>query len=876
MTTVSEPREKVEDLLIQEEMKKSYLLFAMSVIVSRALPDVRDGLKPSQRRLLVTMHDLGLGPRSKFRKCSKIAGDTFGNYHPLGEESLYPTLVRMAQDWVLRYPLVEGQGNFGSMDGDPPAAQRYTEARMTSATTEMMEDIDKDTVDFVPNYDETRTEPTVLPAKFPNLLCNGCTGIAVGMATSIPPHNLGEVIDATVRLIDNPEASVEELMEIVRGPDFPTGGLICGRKAIRQAYRDGRSILKIRARAHVESAAGGKKSVVVTEVPYQVNRDSILEEAAKLVKKGRIDGIADLRNESNDREGTRLVFELKRGAEEKVVLNQLYKYTSLETQMSVISIALVNRKPETLNLKELLTCFLEHRFEVIRRRTAHLLVRARARLHIVEGLRIAVANIDAIIQLIKRSKDVNSARQGLMDKFGLTEIQSQAILDMRLQRLTGLERIKIEQEYAELKKQIAEYEAVLADDRRVYGMIRKDLAEIKERYGDPRRTDIVDDVEELDVEDLIAEESVTVIISHDGYIKRIPVSQYRKQRRGGTGVAGAETKEGDVISHIFVASTHDYILIFTDAGRVHWQKVYDLPSLGRASRGRAIVNLLQLQRGENVTSMIPIREFGNQQLIMATAKGRIKKTPVKSYSHPKKTGIIAIKLEKGDRLVGVSVADAKQDIFLATKKGMAIRFSEAQIRSMGRNTRGVRGIRLRAGDSVVAMAMVDDTATALAVCANGFGKRTAFPQYKRQGRGGLGVINIRTSRRNGDVVDVLSVRQDDEAVMVTSEGMIIRMPVKTIRTTGRSAQGVKLIRLKPRDKVVSTARIVPEDEPPKEAESPPAPGEPSPQVPATEQAPPQEAAATGKKKEKRGKRRRLAPKKAARSRERAAPRRRKK
>jgi len=794
-----QPRERIEDLPIEREMRGSYLLYAMSVIASRALPDVRDGLKPSQRRLLVTMHDLGLGPRARFRKCAKITGDTFGNYHPLGEQSLYPTLVRLAQDFVLRYPLVEGQGNFGSQDGDPPAAQRYTEARMTPLTVEMLEDIDKDTVDYAPNYDNSRTEPQVLPSKIPNLLCNGSSGIAVGMATSIPPHNLAELCDALVKLIDNRQITVSELAEIVQGPDFPTGGLICGRSGILDAYRTGRGQITLRARTHVETTAGGKKSIVVTEVPYQLNRDALLEKIADLVKGGKLADISDIRNES-DREGTRLVIDLRRDADEEVVVNQLFEHTQLQERFNVMMIALVNRRPRTLNLKEMLQCFLEHRFEVVTRRAAYLLAQAEERAHILEGLLIALANIDEVIKTIRRSKDVDSARAALMKKFKLSEAQANAILRMQLQRLTGLERDAVKNEYDDLQEKIAGYKALLADPELVYDVIREDLYELKEKYG-----------EGFCMEDLVAEQLMVVPVSRSGYIKRMPITSYRRQNRGGVGITGAGMKEGDIIEDLFVASTHDYILFFTDGGKVYWQKVYDIPQMGRTSRGRAIVNLLNLASGETVTSMIPVRDFGSGALTMATERGMVKRTALSAFSHPRRAGIIAIKLNKGDSLVSVRMTRDEDDVVVGTRAGMAIRFPVRDVRLMGRGTRGVKGINLAKGDIVRGMVVVEKGGSLLAVCENGYGKRTNFDAYRRQRRGGKGLINIKTSTRNGKVVTIVDVRESDEIMVITTGGMAARMPVSSIREIGRNTQGVRVISLKPEDKVGGIARVPAEE-----------------------------------------------------------------
>ncbi len=805
-----ERRENIKELFIEEEMKDSYLSYAMSVIMSRALPDVRDGLKPSQRRILVAMNDLGLGPRSKFRKCAKIAGDTTGNYHPHGEQVVYPTLVRMAQDFNYRYPLIQGQGNFGSIDGDPPAAMRYTEARMTEATMTIMEDLERETVDYVPNYDDTRTEPSVLPSKFPNLLCNGCSGIAVGMATSIPPHNVNEICDGITLVIDNPDVTIDDLMKVIKGPDFPTGALICGTEGIKEGYRTGRGTITVRARAHVETSNSGKKSIVVTEIPYQLNRDNILERIAELVREEQLKGISDIRNES-DREGSRLVIDLKKGEDEEVVLNQLYKHTKLQDSFSIITIALVNNRPETLNLKQMLVYYIEHRKVIILRRTKYLLEKAQARAHILEGLRIALQHIDKIIKLIRNSDSVETARQGLISQFSLSEIQANAILDMKLQRLTGLEQGKIEEEYKKICAEIKEYQAILASDKLVLNIIKKDIVEIKERFGDKRRTEIVAAATEFNIEDLIAEENVAVIITHEGYIKRLPLTAYRKQHRGGKGVTGADMKEGDFIEHLFVASTHDYILFFTDQGRVYWLKVYDIPQMGRTSKGRALINLLEFKEGENVSSLIPARDFDERQLVMATSHGIIKKTVLSAYGNPKKGGIIAINLDDGDKLIGVKLTNGKQDIILGTEQGKAMRFSEENVRTMGRVTHGVKGIKLKENDKVRDMVIVDENSSLLTVCENGFGKRTDFSEYPAHHRGGQGVINIKTTERNGKVVALIDVRDTDELIMITAKGMVIRTPINTIRAIGRNTQGVKLFAVEEGDKLVSVARVAPEE-----------------------------------------------------------------
>ena len=830
-------QENIQELFIEEEMKDAYLTYAMSVIVSRALPDARDGLKPSQRRILVAMNDLGLGPRSRFRKCAKIAGDTSGNYHPHGEAVVYPTLVRMAQLFSMRSPLIEGQGNFGSIDGDPPAAMRYTEARLAQMSTEMIEDIEKDTVDFQPNYDETREEPTVLPGKFPNLLCNGSSGIAVGMATSIPPHNLGEICDAAVAVVDKPDIDLKDLMKIVHGPDFPTGGLICGRRGIEDGYRTGRGAITLRARAHSEETRGGKSQIVVTEIPYGQIKTRIIERIADCVKRGTITGISDIRDES-DREGMRLVIELRRGEDDNVVVNQLYKHTQLQTTFSIITIALDKGRPRTMNLKDLLVAYKNHRIEVIRRRTVFLLKKARAREHVLFGLLYAVANIDEIIAIIRKSPDVPTAKQRLMKrawKFRITNLpgkrtdrankmllaatkeamhlsstQADAILGMRLQQLTGLEVEKLRDEWVKVRELIEEYEAILRDERLVLNIIAEDLHEMKEKYGDARRTEIAGEAEEFDLEDLIAEENCVVTISHAGYIKRLPLTSYRRQGRGGKGIIGSTSKEGDFVEDLFVASTHDYILFFTNLGQCHWLKVYDIPQMSRQAKGRAIVNVLQLRQNEAVAGFIPVREFDEKrQVVFVTEGGTIKKTALKAFSRPKRGGIIAIRLAQGDNLIQVTISGGEDEIVLGTRDGKAIRFPESKVRSMGRAATGVRGIRLRPGDAVVGMALVDPKATLLTVCENGYGKRTGFSQYRTTGRGGQGIINIRTTKRNGKVVAMMTVRDGDDLMIITQAGQIVRIGVdaKSIRPIGRATQGIRIIRLNEDDHLVAVARV---------------------------------------------------------------------
>ncbi len=802
--------ENIKDLLLEEEMKNSYLSYAMSVIVSRALPDVRDGLKPSQRRILVAMNDLNLGPRAKTRKCAKIVGDTHGNYHPHGDAAIYQTLARMAQGFVMRYPPVAGQGNFGSIDGDPPAAARYTEARMSEVAAEMLAEINQDTVDFVPNYDGTRQEPVILPARFPNLLCNGSTGIAVGMATNIPPHNVGEVCDAVARCIDEPDVDPKKLLKIVKGPDFPTGGLICGRSGIRSAHLTGRGSILIRAQAHIETTKSGRKSIVFTEIPYGSNPDRILRRAADLIKNGTISGVTDLRNES-DRSGTRIVVQLGRGENEDVVLNQLYKHTQLQDTFGANMIALVNRRPRTLGLKDFIVAYIEQRREVVTRRTQFLLNRDQDRAHVLEGLLVALDHIDEIIEIIRKSPDPNTAAARLQERFRLTERQVKAILDMRLARLTALERQKIEKEHAELLERIAGYQAILGSEKLLLDVIREETLEIKNRFGDKRRTEIVEEVADFEIEDLIPEENMAVTISHAGYVKRQALTSYRRQRHGGKGITAADHKEGDFTEHLFVASTHNYILFFTDRGRAYRLRVYNIPTMGRTARGRAVVNILHLQRGERITSFVPVRDFEDGDLLMVTEKGKVKRTPLAHYAHTRKAGIIAIHLEQGDRLIGVRHIFPNQQVLLATRNGMAVRFAEQAVRPMGRAARGVRGIRLRKGDRVAGVILAEEDATVLTVCEHGYGKRTAVKAYRVTNRGGIGVINVKTTERNGKVVDVVEARDDDEVMIVTQGGMMIRCPTRNVRAIGRATQGVRVISLQEGDCVVAVARVPKED-----------------------------------------------------------------
>ncbi|MEM7199850.1 MAG: DNA gyrase subunit A [Planctomycetota bacterium] len=816
MSETSPPgdRGRIVDLLLEREMQESYLNYSMSVIYSRALPDVRDGLKPSQRRILVAMNDLNLGPRAKYRKCAKICGDTSGNYHPHGESVVYPTLVGLAQPFTTRVPLVDSQGNFGAIDGSPPAAMRYTEARMSLASVHALEDLDKDTVAYRPNYDDRLREPEYLPSKFPNLLCNGSTGIAVGMATSLPPHNLREVAAAIRLLLDNPDVDVGEILQVLPGPDFPTGGVIMGRNGIRAAYQNGRGTIQVRGRFHVEEK-GRRKQVVFTEVPFQVKVNTILERIAHLARTGQIDTISDVNDESSDRVGLRLVVELKRGVDdEQITVNQLFKLSPLQSTFSIINLAIDRGQPRTLGIKPLLEAYREHRFDVIRRRTRFLLRRAEERLHILEGLRIAVGNIDQVVEIIRSSRNTDEARVRLMERFELSEIQARSILDMRLRTLTGLEIEKLEAEYNEVKEKIAWYQRILAERPLVIDLIKKDLDEMVEAYGDDRRTEINEqEVQDFVDEDLIAEEMMVVTVSHQGYIKRTPLDQYRSQSRGGKGVQAGETKEGDFLYELFVASTHDYFLFFSDRGRVYWRKVYQLPQFSRTARGRALANVVQMQvEGERITNVLRVETFDDRFLVTATANGLIKKTPLEAYSRPKRAGIIAVGLEDDDRLIGVGLARAGQTIILGTAQGMAIRFVEDDVRSMGRSARGVRGIKVKESDTVVDMVITPEDRTLLTICENGYGKRTKVTDYRIQGRGGQGLIDIRASERNGDVVNLLSVADEDEIMMVTAEGQIVRTAVAGISVIGRNTQGVRCISLRDGDRLVSCA-VVPSEDP---------------------------------------------------------------
>ncbi|OGF14462.1 MAG: DNA gyrase subunit A [Candidatus Eisenbacteria bacterium RBG_16_71_46] len=813
-------RSKIVDMNIEEEMKTSYIDYSMSVIVSRALPDVRDGLKPSQRRILVAMNDLNLAPGRPYRKCAKIAGDTSGNYHPHGEQVVYPTLVRLAQNWVMRYPLVDGQGNFGSIDGDAPAAMRYTEARLTSLAVEMLADLEKNTVEFRPNYDETREEPTVLPAVLPNLLINGCSGIAVGMATEVPPHNLVEVCDAITRVIEDPATPDEALLKIVKGPDFPTGGIIYGTRGIRDCYLTGRGLIKVRAKVQVEEGRAGRMSLVATEIPFQVNKTALLEKIADLVRAGKVVGISDLRDES-DRDGMRIVIELKKDANPKVVLNQLFVHSPLQSTFGAIMLALVNQRPQILTLRALIDRYVEQRQEVVRRRTEFDLAEAERRAHILEGLKIALDHLDAVIALIRAAADVDTARAGLMTRFELTEIQANAILEMRLQRLTGLERSKIEKEYLEVIQLIEQLKSILANPKKILGIIKDEVSRLREKYGDERRTLIVSEDGDIDYEDTIEQKDMVITISHAGYIKRQEVNAYRSQRRGGKGVIGARTKEEDFIEHLFIANTHAYLLILTDRGRCHWLKVHEVDQAGRMARGRPLVNHLEgLGRDERVQAVVPVKEFDDSHyLVCATRRGLIKKTVLSAYGRPRRGGIHAVLLEEGDGLIDAIVTDGTQDIILAKREGLAIRFHESEVRPMGRTAYGVKAVTLDdASDEVVSMVGVKRQATLLAVTENGYGKRSEISEYRVSHRGGKGIITIKTTERNGVVVAVKEVVDGDELMIITRSGQMIRMPVKGISVLGRNTQGVRLVNLAPAgetellpDVVAGLTRVVTED-----------------------------------------------------------------
>ncbi|MEK7854152.1 MAG: DNA gyrase subunit A, partial [candidate division NC10 bacterium] len=802
---------EVRPIDIHEEMRRSYLDYAMSVIIGRALPDVRDGLKPVQRRILYAMWENGLRPGARFRKSAAVVGEVLKSFHPHGDVAVYDTIVRLVQDFSLRYPPIEGQGNFGSVDGDAAAAYRYTEVRLARIAQEMLADIEKETADFVPNFDETLLEPTVLPARLPNLLVNGATGIAVGMATNIPPHNLGEVVDGALLLLEDPEAPLDALMEKVQGPDFPTGAFIHGRAGILEAYRTGRGLIQMRARAGIEKIRGGKENIIVSELPFQVNKAKLIERIAELVRDRRIEGIADLRDES-DREGMRIVVELKRDEDARPILNQLYRYTAMQSTFGVIMLALVDNQPKVCTLRELLQHFLQHRRDVLVRRTRFELRKAEERAHILEGYRLALDRLDEVIALIRSAPTVEAARAGLVERFAMSVPQAQAILDLRLQRLTGLERQKIQEEYREVLQSIERLRAILQSEGLVRQLIREELAALKEQYGDRRRTEILEEQPELQFEDLVADEEMVITVSHQGYIKRSPLSIYRAQRRGGKGSTGMVTKEEDYVEHLFVASTHSSLLFFTDRGKVLWVKVHEVPQAGRAAKGKAAVNLLQLEPGEKITTLIPIRQFEvDRYLMMATRRGIVKKTELSAYGNPRPAGIIALTLDEGDELIAVELTRGTDAVFLGTRQGQAIRFKEEEVRPMGRIARGVIGISLEEGDQVVGMEIVSEGATILTVTERGYGKRTDLSEYRLQGRGGKGIINIRVTEKNGPVVSLKKVSDEDGLMMISQEGKVTRLTVRDVSVIGRATQGVRLQGLGAGDQVAAITRLVTEE-----------------------------------------------------------------
>ncbi len=813
---------------IHEEMRRSYLDYAMSVIIGRALPDVRDGLKPVHRRVLYAMQELGLAFNRPYKKAARVVGEVLGKYHPHGDAAVYDTLVRLVQDFSMRYPLIDGQGNFGSVDGDAPAAMRYTEVRLARIAQELLRDIDKETVDFVPNFDDTLQEPALLPAALPNLLVNGSSGIAVGMATNIPPHNLGEVVSAVILQLENPDVSLEELMAVLPGPDFPTAAFIHGRGGIEEAYRTGRGLIQMRAKAFVEKGRGGRESIIISELPYQVNKAKLIERIAELIRDGRVQGIADLRDES-DREGMRIVLELKRDEVPRPILNQLYKHTPMQSTFGVIMLSLVENQPKVCTLKQQLQYFIDHRRTVVVRRTRFDLRKAEERAHILEGYRIALDHLDEVIALIRRSRTVEDARTGLVQRFTMTPTQTQAILDLRLQRLTALERQKIQDEYEETLQTIARLQAILQSEGLVRQIIKEELLALTEAYGDPRRTQIEEVTTEISLEDMVADEEMVIVVTHGGYIKRSPLSVYRAQRRGGKGMTGMAPKEEDYVEHLFVATTHSYILLFTNLGRVHWLKVHEVPQLGRAARGKSIANFVEVQAGEQVTTMIPIRQFEvDRYLVMATRRGVVKKTELSAYANPRAGGIIALSLDEGDELIGVAMTRGTEDIFLGTRNGMAIRFKEDDVRPMGRAARGVTGIRLESQDQVVGMEIVSEGAQMLTVTERGFGKRTDVDAYRVQGRGGKGIINIRVTDKNGPVVGIKQVREEDGVMMISQEGKVTRLRVREIRDTGRAAQGVRLQGLGEGDRVAAVTAVVMEEDEAAEGGPEPVEGTPEP------------------------------------------------
>ena len=811
--TAPNNRERIVSRLIDDEIKESFINYSMSVIVSRALPDVRDGLKPVHRRVLYAMNELGLVPGRPYKKSATVVGDVLGKYHPHGDASVYDALVRMVQEFSLRNPLIDGQGNFGSVDGDPAAAYRYTEARLTPVAIAMLEDIDKNTVDFQPNFDDRLQEPTVLPSKIPNLLVNGSSGIAVGMATNIPPHNLREVAKAVELLVDEPEASIADLRKAIKGPDFPTGAYIYGREGIKEAYETGRGRVVMRARAQIEEkASSGRYQIVVTEIPYQVNKENLVKSIAELAVEKKLEGISGVNDES-DKEGMRIVVELKRDANPNVVLNQLYKHTAMQSTFGVIMLALDHGAPKVMNLKQLLERFVEHRHDIIVRRTRFDLEAAEAREHILEGLKIAVDNIDDVVDIIRKSKDVPDADARLRKRFGLSEKQSDAILNMRLAKLTGLEIEKLEAELKEVRATIKELKSILASKPRRMTILKSEMADIAEKFGDDRRTEIVADQGEFTVEDLIAEEDMVITISHTGYIKRISISTYRRQRRGGRGLNGADLKEDDWVEHLFIASTHDYLLVFTNNGQLYWLKVHEIPQAGRAARGKPIVNCISIKPGEQIAALVPVREFSPDQFILfATRQGTVKKTALSEYSNVRNTGIRAINVEEGDELIDAQICDTTSDVVLATREGMSIRFHQGDVRDMGRVATGVKGIELEKSDALIGMVVIRRDATLLVVSEHGFGKRSELSEYRVQKRGGKGIITFKVTDKTGACVALKEVQPDDELMMITRHGIIIRVPVEGIRVIGRNTQGVKVMNLGSGDAVVDVARVVKEEE----------------------------------------------------------------
>ena len=807
-TNVDDPIERIDPIAIEEEMRSSYIDYSMSVIVGRALPDARDGLKPVHRRVLFAMRELSNTHNRPYKKSARVVGDVIGKYHPHGDTAVYDTIVRMAQDFSMRYLLVDGQGNFGSVDGDPPAAMRYTEVRMHRLAEELLADIDKETVDFGPNYDEQLEQPLVLPAKIPNLLLNGSTGIAVGMATNIPPHNLNELVDATTALINNPAISIDELMEHVKGPDFPTGGIICGTTPIKLMYQGGRGQLRVRGRAEIEEERQGKPIIIVSELPYTVNKASLIENIARLVQNKVIEGISDIRDESN-KDGIRIVIELRRNAPGKVVLNKIYKHTQLQTTFGAILLALDDGgRPRVMDLKELLRCFTQHRLKVVTRRTEFELRKAEARAHILEGLKIALDNLNGVVKTIRDSKNREEARSRLMKGFELSDVQANAIMDMRLYQLTGLEREKVQEEYLELIKYISYLKDLLENEHKIYDLIKAELDELKEQYGDQRRTDITAVEGEVQIEDLVADRGCIITISHSGYIKRVPSDTYKAQRRGGKGVAGMATKKEDFVEHIFVANTHDTILFFTSGGRIYAEKVYEVPESSRTARGKAIVNMLNIKSEESVAAMIRIREFTDtQHIVLATRNGVIKKTNLSMYRHIRKDGIIAINIDEGDDVIEAKLTNGNKEVILTTRGGMSIRFDEKQLRDQGRATRGVRGIKLRKEDVVESMEIINNKATFLVCTENGYGKRTKFDEYRLQSRGGKGVIAIRSSARNGLVIGAHAVFENESLMLISAQGKMIRMGISDVRVIGRATQGVRLINLGKGDKLVAATPL---------------------------------------------------------------------